>query len=72
VKLRMVCAGGPSQYDGQVWDDVDADDAGYVLLPPPGESGPDAWYRVDQREPLVDAERGPAHRGRYVAEYLPA
>lgn len=72
MKLRIVCQGGPSLYDGRVWDDVDADDAGYVLLPPPGGSGPDAWYRVDLDEVPVYSKAGSTRRARYVAEYLPA
>ncbi len=67
-----MCEGGPAAYSGRLWDDVEADDAGYVLLPRPGEDGPPAWYRVDaEHEPLM-TEHGFARRATYVADYLPA
>jgi len=72
MNLSVVCEGGPAIYSGRVWDDVEADDAGYVLLPRPGEDGPEAWYEVvADAEPLQTAS-GLARRARYVAEYLPS
>jgi len=72
MTLSIVCEGGPAIYAGRVWDDVEADDAGYVLLPRPGEDGPEAWYRVDDEADPVQTTHGFARRARYVAEYLPS
>ncbi|MBA2530871.1 MAG: hypothetical protein H0V23_02040 [Nocardioidaceae bacterium] len=72
MRLRVICEGGPPEYAGRVWDDVEADDAGYLLFPLPGEDGPEAWYRIDPQENPGPASQGEALRALYIADYLPS
>jgi len=73
MRLNVRCEDGPPEYAGRVLADVESDDAGYVLLPPPGEDGPEAWYRIDPPpdEPDSPSRRG-GYRAHYVADYLPS
>lgn len=73
MRLSVRCEGGPPEYAGRVWADVESDDAGYVLLPPPGADGPEAWYRIDPPpEESSSTSRRDARPARYVADYLPS
>ncbi|MBA2456439.1 MAG: hypothetical protein H0V48_07890 [Nocardioidaceae bacterium] len=72
MRVTVTCEGGPAEYAGRVWDDLEADDGGYVLLPRPGEHGPEAWYQLDPQTVAPSRVDGAAQQARYVADYLPS
>lgn len=68
----VVTFGGPIEYTDQVWDDVDIDVDGYVLILGGAAVGQEAWYRVDADAETISTDEGAALPAEYVGDHKPA
>ncbi|WP_370615717.1 hypothetical protein [Mumia sp. Pv 4-285] len=67
----VVTFGGPLEYANQVWDDVEPDADGYVLILGGAGAGPEAWYFVDVESETIPTEQGDALAAEYAGERKP-
>jgi hypothetical protein len=62
----VVTFGGPLEYANQVWNDVQIDADGYVLILGGAAAGPQAWYHVDPDAETIPTEQGDALPAEYA------
>ncbi|MGH1565474.1 hypothetical protein [Mumia sp. DW29H23] len=67
----VVTFGGPLEYANQVWNDVEPDADGYVLILGGATVGPEAWYKVDPDSETIPTEQGDALPAEYAGETKP-
>jgi hypothetical protein len=65
--MRAICVGGPSRYDGHIYN-AQLEPDGFLWFEPTAVA-PGAVYRVT--EDVRDTRDGPARVVRYVGEELP-
>jgi len=67
MAVNVVCVGGPSEYAGKAWPNVEPED-GYLWFQGSTFGGPEAWYRIEADAEPVESQYGPAQPATYVGE----